>query len=896
MTNTENTYYQDLATLTETGYHTALQITRNIITELEASKKEGDQAIANAIHALKDILSSEKRQEVLLALLGEMSSGKTSLVNAALGYPLFPVAKVTTSACPVEICYGKQFKLQVFTLNQDKESVLFTFEDAAMLKLEDRQALLNYVRKCVTSKILVCENFDYYFDIRKGQADLDNTLHCAQLLIALLNGYVGQDYENVSESRQSLIQERKQLFQDILGFSADTGIGIRIWIASDILKHGLTLVDLPGLGSDTKTHTKITTSYINRAHCCVMLFGLDGNAADNRAALELMQNYEIMRFPGKSNRFILAINKCDDPYEKDPYYYSDAIEQAAQSVYDTLHSIEIREIVPISAWYAEYRYVLNGVLPEKTMLGRRLLHHGKTPEEILQQLENNYTTAFEYTDPHSNQLVSYSTKKFLEEAIGEYSIRIRFLNLARSLSKIAYAYQETLSGLRVETSMIAMLEVLGSDLMGDLMGRMHDALKQTQIAFLNQLETIKEDMDASRKELASMLKDKVIPAYESELAKADKQLNLHMEQEIGKMDSDWAGHFCIDGKDTKSTANKAIFDKLKKYFTTFDFNPYLKPGNTLLKDYLDCQRASYMAGVEKLAGCFQALPAQTDEALDKAFGAFLQSDRLKKELTKDDRGSQIVEEILNIYHKCFNDAKGAITSHLFRLSKSMIANVNSNTLVAKELDTSISHVFSFFNEMISTYHSGCAKYLDSATGTTFFRDRPYLNVNAIRSQISIPFYAEDARKSYVGQLKIDLTGPQAESHNSRMEKALNSAFTSFAQESSQKINDILPIVSDNITVLFDVSADKIRYRYLHIDETIRILDESLDRIETGTVIMQFLDQNQDWAKEATVSTKENIADTRSLLEDVTQEVRSHIPSAISNVPEADESAAEMEQV
>lgn len=895
MDNKENKPCPDLASLTEVGYRAMLQMLKDTVADLKSTHEEGDQAVENAINALNCIIDKKGDQEVLLAFLGEMSSGKTSLINAALGYPLFPVAKVTTSACPAEIRYGEKFKLQVFSVSGDKEKVIFTFDNAKMLLLERRQALLEYAQNCVNTKILVCENFDYYFDIRKGLADLENTLHCAQLLIALLNGYVGEEYDDVSEERKKLIREREELFLKIIGVPADTDIGIRIQIGSRILKNGLTLVDLPGLGSDTKSHTRITTNYINRADCCVMLFGMNGKASDTREALELMQDYEIMRFPGKSNRFITAINKCDRSYEED-LYYDEAIEQAARTVYDTLHSVEIHEIIPISARYAEYRYVLNGVPPENTILGRKLARKGSSPEQILEELKKNYNTAFEYTDPSSNTTVSYSTQKFLDETIGEYSTRIRHLNLIRTVSSITEILKETLGGLEMETKMVAMFNTLGSNLMKDLLERIDKAIKETQSDFLNQINEITKDMDTGRVKLASILKDVVIPTYESELSRADKQLNNRMSQEIKKMQPDFFGHYCIDDMDGKSRANKIIFDDLKKYFLNFDFRPFLKPGNELLNDYLIEQRSSYDNGIERLASCFRELPGHTDEALDEAFKEFLESDSLKKEMSENEHSKELADEILNIYNNCFEEAKRAITNHLSVLSKQMNKKIRRDKRVKIETDKTINQVFSFFDDLCSTYHRRCSNYLSSRTNYTFWLARPCLNIEGIRRQISIPFYNEEDRKVYVGKLDIDLNGQEPESHNSRMEAALKTTFISFQEESSKKINNILPIIKNKTETLFGGGKDEIKYRYTHIIEIINLLEKALDISKNDNSIIRILDESYDWSKESADAAKENIDQEYKHIETVRKETEVQLQLVSSGSSTADENAAETEQI
>jgi len=263
---------------------------------------------------------------------------------------------------------------------------------------------------------------------------------------------------------------------------------------------------------------------------------------------------------------------------------------------------------------------------------------------------------------------------------------------------------------------------------------------------------------------------------------------------------------------------------------------------------------------------------------------------------KDDRGTEIVNEILNIYRKCFADAKNAITGHLFQLSQSMTEKIRANTLVEREIEKSVSEVYSFFNNLISTYHSHCAKYMDGRKKNTWLNDRPHLSVKIIRGEISIPFCAEESRKGYVGGLNEALIGQNADSHNSRMESALKRAMASFKQEASQKIGNIMSAVTTNIELLFGSGSDKIRYRYAHIGETVQIVEEAMARMESSEEIRKILDADYSWAQESVEAASKNLTKTHELLALVRDEVYSHIPSARSEASETQEDAAETEQV
>ena len=67
----------------------------------------------------------------------------------------------------------------------------------------------------------------------------------------------------------------------------------RVWLDSDLLKNGLVLVDLPGLGSGNALHTKITETYMSRADAFILPFDLEAKTAEVQKALGTILEYEV---------------------------------------------------------------------------------------------------------------------------------------------------------------------------------------------------------------------------------------------------------------------------------------------------------------------------------------------------------------------------------------------------------------------------------------------------------------------------------------------------------------------------------------------------------------------------------------------------------------------------
>lgn len=257
---------------------------------------------------------------------------------------------------------------------------MYTFDRLDRLPKKDKQRLVAYAKLLIDKRLLKCENLDYYYNFKQESEDeivagANDMIRIMQLMLIPLTASVGRGnpcYEDDPRHSEA-IEMQKALLRDIFGMSDDVPFVTRVWLDSDLLKNGLVLVDLPGLGSGNALHTKITETYMSRADAFILPFDLEAKTAEVQKALGTILEYESMLTGGKDSRFISVLNKCDDPYErKGEDEYVDYIEQAVANIRPGLRGIQVSELIPISAHYGEYRLLENGVSPSRTMLGRRM--------------------------------------------------------------------------------------------------------------------------------------------------------------------------------------------------------------------------------------------------------------------------------------------------------------------------------------------------------------------------------------------------------------------------------------------------------------------------------------------------------------------------------------------
>ena len=149
-----------------------------------------------------------------LVVVGEIKKGKSSFVNALLGEAnLTPVAAEIASAIPIKIIYGEFLRIQVHFLGEGSE------ESAAPIDID-----ISEIDKYATETGVGEGVFQYDAGNKNNQYNVN---------------YISIEYP------------------------------------SDLLKEGLVIVDLPGLGGVYKHHTRLVQEYLNPRRADHIIFVMD---------------------------------------------------------------------------------------------------------------------------------------------------------------------------------------------------------------------------------------------------------------------------------------------------------------------------------------------------------------------------------------------------------------------------------------------------------------------------------------------------------------------------------------------------------------------------------------------------------------------------------------------
>lgn len=775
-------------------------------------------AFSPCLAAVNDFLKAAKAvcsrgaSEVLIAWLADMSCGKSTTINAVMGYPLLPVAKKATSSCPIEIRFGKP-RLQVFAYQLDDSAsalegdTLFTFDESHPLSPATVHSMLKYVLRMTQEDVLRCENLHYVGGVEEALME-DPILICRdplrvmQLCLVVLNAYIGQDNEALRQQREELIAERNQLMSNVFGIH-DPGMayGVHVWLESDVLVGGTVLVDLPGLGSDSLLHTAVTKHYTRRVDAFVLSF--DAGALVNKVndALQPVLEQEKMRLSGKDSRFIVLLNKCDLSLEQDPDFYADDLAKAAKDIHPLLSGIETGPIYPFSARYGEYRMLSHGIQPQNTFKGRKLkrLSPAMGDQQFRDALEIDYNTQFTYYDSTLGVSVKGSTKSFIEEVIAGRAPQVAFLNAFGTLGEMVACYSTLLAAARMQLSLLELQKHCGSDLMNELFSHMSQALEGMKAQFEIALNNARKARSAYAKALNSTL-EKVKQTYQQSLRNAQTTMNDDMRQLLLTMSSNIWGDYVIEGKRGKRAKNVETFEKILDRLQNFDLTPYLSAGNEQLKAELCRERSSLSPFVKELASLFASHTSRCRAEMDLLYANFMHKPQ----------ASSMPDDMRQVFDNCFSQACDSIVTYLNLVSEELVGAMQFDASLDDVINDTITDLPRFLHSISSFYHDTCAGYVTSLRDSTGVRGLDRLNVSKMLEEIDKPFISEADNQKQFHQLERMLTCTAVhDSHVSRFNARFKTLMDGYEAKLLQKLDDVLPMVKKDLHGQFDSTGDHI---------------------------------------------------------------------------------------
>lgn len=234
------------------------------ISEADGSKVTHQNRSVPRAEVLRGIAERLNKDEFVLAIVGEFSRGKSSLINAMLEQPsLLPTSIEPATAAITVLRYAPE------------QSIGVDFSDGTTEANVTHDQLSKYVL---------------------GQ-DLDGSSRRAEMTRRLVEAQKKGNVDKLAEEVSA---------QSVTGPQADGRRvkTVNVFLPSPFLADGICLVDTPGIGSVNPEHGEATRGFINRADAVIFLINTDPVISQSECMfLAFLRDYV--------SRFLFIITKID---------------------------------------------------------------------------------------------------------------------------------------------------------------------------------------------------------------------------------------------------------------------------------------------------------------------------------------------------------------------------------------------------------------------------------------------------------------------------------------------------------------------------------------------------------------------------------------------------------
>ncbi|KAI1802124.1 hypothetical protein F4811DRAFT_573467 [Daldinia bambusicola] len=307
------------------------------LNDESASNILGLESLRKWIKDCRDLIKLHKKFEVLVGVAGSTGSGKTSALNALLGFnELLPTNNQEASTAVVcKVSYNDsdkpsmQFRACVtFRTKANLVRQLDTFfEDlkgrdelraADGDSLEDQEALRNMNARLKPTFEMIRTIFGVEEHDVAGmttQTLLEQNESVTKLLGTIKKFHAGHEDQLAEQIKPYMDSTTAQHTTSGLEFAAWPLIDeVELYIKSDILKNGVVLVDLPGIADAVESRADVARNYFPKL-AATLIVSPARRAADESAAVKLMSDHQELQVQmnGKFHKdsFCVVVSQTD---------------------------------------------------------------------------------------------------------------------------------------------------------------------------------------------------------------------------------------------------------------------------------------------------------------------------------------------------------------------------------------------------------------------------------------------------------------------------------------------------------------------------------------------------------------------------------------------------------
>ena len=609
----------------------------NVLSEGKSEDQERTAACENAGRVLDELGHFYYN----IGFAGEQSCGKSTVVNSLIQYPLMPTCNLTTTCTVVRLVYGS--KIRVIATDDDTGKRVFDM-DCSDISESKFNRLKEYT--CLAMPILVIDNINYFTDkdiynenTRLTPDDIDmhytNPREVALLLLVLLSVYIGQNDPEMTDDKKRVIAKRNEIMR-YFGIPDETvNYSVLVQWDCDLLKSGIMITDLPGLGASAKakkihgrilkSHDDITKEAIQESDAMVFLEEYTVKDVGTAALREMLSSARLKEVVNKGERIIPVLNMADR--------LKGAQRGTNQQKFaDLLLGANVKkqasDIILYSAIFGEYAYndiMTSRFLYFKSESAEEKRDDGMSEEEIIETMLPKLRSKYETSG--IEELKDFFRTTYIER--GKYNKAVAAVCAVRNLAIQAVAPLES----RAKSCRI--LGDATKDAVNDITGILKDAAIEPINDYTGELQEGIEQITNQTQPVVEAMLEAETSLYQKAFEKALDDYKNRLLDLVGGFNLTWSGlgfkaQIDVVGSDNYILYHKVMAEIEKFSVDVVEVNSQYEKILGYVDSQIDQIYKQAITGLEKLK---KSLKASVGKSIERAQAKSQMSDAVVTAMT-----------------------------------------------------------------------------------------------------------------------------------------------------------------------------------------------------------------------------------------------------------------------
>ena len=375
-----------------------------------------------SLKALASQAENIKEDKFCLMIAGEAKSGKSTFINAYLGTEILPMDVKQCTSSVVEICYGKEFKLNATYADGRERKII---GEVNIKEFLTKNAALDDDYRDIPITTINNEIIVKYKDKKIKEPIIKDLLEGVKT--ENIHRLSEEDYNN---KIRKYIKDKQPKWREIV-----VKISIEYPFESENLR-GIRIIDSPGVNAAGKVGD-LTSKYIECADAIMFLRPITGVAIEANSFKDFLESKSVDR--NKNAMFLVLTRSASEAEETIERAYEEFVNIFGSNKIDTRHGIVKDQIIPVDSKAQIYFNKFYKMSTEEIKAEIKELSKEKKAEPFL---KSAWFDADGEKDSFLKELKKYSNFSTIDQSLNRFGRKAQFIMLSQFLGRMIKVYEK----------------------------------------------------------------------------------------------------------------------------------------------------------------------------------------------------------------------------------------------------------------------------------------------------------------------------------------------------------------------------------------------------------------------------------------------------------------------